>query len=73
MAWRFACRRRTSVVITSYSIHYTKLYEYLPIFMRDELGVSIWLAAAALTILEGAGVAGIVTLEDVLESRNNFV
>jgi FSR family fosmidomycin resistance protein-like MFS transporter len=31
---------------------------YLPIFMRDQLQTSLWLAAAALTILEGAGVAG---------------
>jgi FSR family fosmidomycin resistance protein-like MFS transporter len=31
---------------------------YLPLFMRDELGVSLWLAAWALTILEAAGVAG---------------
>jgi FSR family fosmidomycin resistance protein-like MFS transporter len=34
------------------------LTTYLPIFMRDELQSSLWLAAGALTILEGAGVAG---------------
>ena len=31
---------------------------YLAIFMRDQLQTSLWLAAASLTILEGAGVAG---------------
>ena len=31
---------------------------YLPIFMRDQLGTSLWLAAASLTILEAAGVVG---------------
>lgn len=31
---------------------------YLPIFMRDELQTSLWLAAASLTILEAAGVVG---------------
>ncbi len=31
---------------------------YLPIFMRDQLQTSLWLAAAALSILEGAGVVG---------------
>ena len=31
---------------------------YLPIFMRDQLQTSLWLAAASLTILEGAGVVG---------------
>ncbi len=31
---------------------------YLPIFMRDQLQTSLWLAATALTILEGAGVVG---------------
>ena len=34
------------------------LTTYLPIFMRDEMQSSLWLAAAALTILEAAGVAG---------------
>jgi len=31
---------------------------FLPTFMNDVLGSSLWLAAASLTILEGAGVAG---------------
>ena len=34
------------------------LTTYLPIFMKDELNASLWLGAAALTILEGAGVVG---------------
>ncbi|HRW06230.1 MAG TPA: MFS transporter [Caldilineaceae bacterium] len=31
---------------------------YLPTFMRDALGASLWLGAASLTILEAAGVVG---------------
>lgn len=31
---------------------------YLPIFMRDQLQTNLWLAATALSILEGAGVVG---------------
>jgi FSR family fosmidomycin resistance protein-like MFS transporter len=34
---------------------------YLPLFMSDELGLSLWLAAASLTILEAAGVVGALT------------
>lgn len=34
------------------------LTTYLPIFMSDERQASLWLAAAALTILQGAGIAG---------------
>lgn len=34
------------------------LTTYLPIFMSDERQASLWLAAAALTILQGAGVVG---------------
>jgi MFS transporter, FSR family, fosmidomycin resistance protein len=34
------------------------LSTYLPLYMQDEVEVSLWLAAAALSILEGAGVAG---------------
>ena len=34
------------------------LTTYLPLYMRDEVEASLWLAAAALSILEGAGVAG---------------
>ena len=46
---------------------------YLPTFMRDELGTSLWLAAASLTILEGAGVVGALatgTVSDRLGRRN---
>jgi FSR family fosmidomycin resistance protein-like MFS transporter len=31
---------------------------YLPIFVKDALGLSLWLSAASLTILEAAGVVG---------------
>ncbi len=34
------------------------LTTYLPIFMSDERSASLWLAAASLTILQAAGVAG---------------
>ena len=34
------------------------LSTYLPLYMQDEVEVSLWLAAAALSILEGAGVVG---------------
>lgn len=34
---------------------------YLPTFMTDALGASLWLGAASLTILEGAGVVGALT------------
>lgn len=34
------------------------LTTYLAIFVRDELGGSLWLAAISLTLLEGAGVVG---------------
>ena len=59
LAWIMGTKALLAVAITT----------YLPIFMRDELEVSIWLAAAALTILEGAGVAGALlsgTLSDRL-------
>ena len=59
LAWIMGTKALLAVAITT----------YLPLFMRDELGVSIWLAAAALTILEGAGVAGALltgTLSDRL-------
>lgn len=45
------------------------LSTYLPLFMSDVLGSSLWLAAASLTILEGAGVVGALltgTLSDRL-------
>lgn len=34
---------------------------YLPLFVSDELGLSLWLAAISLTILEAAGVVGALT------------
>lgn len=37
------------------------LTTYLPIFMNDQRQASLWLAAAALTILQAAGVAGALT------------
>lgn len=45
------------------------LTTYLPLFMRDILGSSLWLAGASLSILEGAGVVGALaagTLSDRL-------
>ncbi|MFN2201258.1 MAG: MFS transporter [Caldilineaceae bacterium] len=48
LAWIMGAKISMVVAITT----------YLPIFMSDEENVSLWLAAAALTILEGAGVAG---------------
>ncbi|MCZ7670308.1 MAG: hypothetical protein M5U34_25665 [Chloroflexi bacterium] len=33
----------------------------MPLFVSDELDLNLWLAAAALTILEGAGVVGALT------------
>jgi FSR family fosmidomycin resistance protein-like MFS transporter len=45
------------------------LTTYLPIFMSDERAASLWLAAASLTILQAAGVAGALltgTLSDRL-------
>lgn len=40
------------------SLMVAALTTYLPIFMSDERQASLWLAAAALTILQAAGVAG---------------
>lgn len=48
------------------------LTTYLPIYVRDELGLSLWLSAASLTILQAAGVAGALisgTLSDRLGRR----
>ncbi len=45
---------------------------YLPTFMTDAVGSSLWLGAAALTILEGAGVVGALatgTLSDRVGRR----
>ncbi|MGB1254053.1 MAG: MFS transporter [Candidatus Promineifilaceae bacterium] len=38
--------------------HLATLTTFLPLYMRDEAGASLWLAAASLTILEIAGVVG---------------
>jgi FSR family fosmidomycin resistance protein-like MFS transporter len=48
LTWILVAKAFMAVAITT----------YLPIFMRDQLQTSLWLAAAALTILEGAGVVG---------------
>ncbi len=59
LAWIMGTKALVAVAITT----------YLPIFMADELQVSVWLAAASLTILEAAGVAGALltgTLSDKL-------
>ncbi|MEZ4770038.1 MAG: MFS transporter [Caldilineales bacterium] len=48
------------------------LTTYLPIYMNDERAASLWLAAAALTILQAAGVAGALatgTLSDRVGRR----
>jgi len=45
---------------------------YLPLFVKDARGLSLWLSAASLTILEGAGVVGALasgTLSDRLGRR----
>lgn len=51
------------------------LTTYLPLFTRDARGLSLWLSAASLTILEGAGVIGALvsgTLSDRL-GRNRML
>ncbi len=48
LIWLMLSRVMMSVALTT----------YLPIFVNDELEGSLWLAASALTILEGAGVVG---------------
>jgi len=51
------------------------LTTYLPIFVKDALGLSLWLSAASLTILEAAGVVGALltgTLSDRL-GRNRML
>lgn len=45
-------------VLIARSFMQTTITTYLPIFMKDETGASLWLAAGALTILEAAGVVG---------------
>jgi len=58
--WRQA--RRLFPVLTwllvGRSLLVAALTTYLPIFMSDERQASLWLAAAALTILQGAGIVG---------------
>jgi FSR family fosmidomycin resistance protein-like MFS transporter len=59
LAWIMLSKAFMAVALTT----------YLPMFMRDEMDTSLWLAAAALTILEAAGVAGALatgTLSDRL-------
>ncbi len=48
------------------------LTTYLPLYMKNEVEVSLWLSAGALSILEGAGVAGALlsgTLSDRIGRR----
>ncbi|MDT8307263.1 MAG: MFS transporter [Anaerolineae bacterium] len=65
--------RRTFVVITwlvgARALLLVSLTTYLPLYARDALGLSLWLSAASLTILQGAGVVGALfsgTLSDRL-------
>ncbi len=48
LVWLMGSRVLMAVALTT----------YLPIYVRDQMAGSLWLAAASLTILEGAGVAG---------------
>ncbi len=48
LIWLMGSRVMMAVALTT----------YLPIYVSDQLAGSLWLAAASLTILEGAGVAG---------------
>ncbi len=62
LAWLLAGRAFLVAALTT----------YLPIFMSDEREASLWLAAAALTILQAAGVAGALaagTLSDRMGRR----
>lgn len=59
ITWLVAARALLLVSLTT----------YLPLYARDELGLSLWLSAASLTILQAAGVAGALasgTLSDRL-------
>lgn len=58
--WRQARRVFPALIwlLGGRSLMVAALSTYLPIFMSDERQTSLWLAAAALTILQGAGVAG---------------
>lgn len=48
LGWIMLSRTSMTVALTT----------YLPLYMKNEVEVSLWLSAAALSILEGAGVAG---------------
>jgi FSR family fosmidomycin resistance protein-like MFS transporter len=58
--WRQAAQVFPALIwlLAGRSLMVAALTTYLPIFMNDERNASLWLAAAALTILQGAGVAG---------------
>lgn len=58
--WRQAWRVFPALIwlLGGRSLMVAALSTYLPIFMSNERQTSLWLAAAALTILQGAGVAG---------------
>ena len=47
-------------IVISRSLMSTALITYLPIYL-DQRGASLWLVGGALTILEGAGVMGVLT------------
>ncbi len=62
LAWLLAGRAALVAALTT----------YLPIFMSDQRQASLWLAAAALTLLQAAGVAGALaagTLSDRVGRR----
>jgi FSR family fosmidomycin resistance protein-like MFS transporter len=48
LAWIMGAKAMLAVAVTT----------FLPMFLSDEVDVGLWLAAAGLAILEGAGVAG---------------
>ena len=58
--WRQARRVFPALIwlLGGRSLMVAALSTYLPIFMSDERQSNLWLAAAALTILQGAGVVG---------------
>ena len=59
-------------VVVSRSLMSTALITYMPVYL-DRQGASLWLVGGAITILEGAGVAGVLTagaLSDLWGRRN---
>ncbi len=58
--WRQAAHVFPALIwlLAGRSLMVAALTTYLPMFMSDQRQASLWLAAAALTILQGAGVAG---------------